>query len=470
MTISFTPKVNKRSPGSELAITNEVHTVSLSFPCTIKLIEVPLKDTPTTVLISGFTEVRTLALAPGQFVVNYSTGYVTFDPSASGASVSASYKGTGSIVDAQDVNDIQDAVVDTASEIVDTTNEVIDARGSLPSLQDRLDVSTNPDGTLLVSGGSGAIQFNSSNSLVGDASNLFWDSTNKRLGLGTSSPSATLTVLGNVKIVDGTQSNGKVLTSDANGLASWQTAGSSGVSGTGSAGQVTYWNGTSSVTGDSNFLFSPVSGLTITFNASTLPGPVTIKAGPNATPGSGHPGGLMTLTGGDATGTAGAAPGGSVLIRGGIADTFGDAPTIFFDGSGNFAQSPGSVYILGGAGVSTNGGYIRARGTGDVDIFGNGGGIGGTVGSGTGNITLTPGTSGGRVFIGTGSSSGAVQIGGSSKVGIANGSPSYALDVTGDINASGTYRTGGTPGVSGTFTTTDLKTVTVINGIITSIV
>lgn len=59
------------------------------------------------------------------------------------------------------------------------------------------------------------------------------------LGIGTSAPSAKLeinngTSAGAVKIVDGTQAAGKVLTSDANGLASWQIP-SAGATYTGSA-------------------------------------------------------------------------------------------------------------------------------------------------------------------------------------------------------------------------------------------
>ena len=44
------------------------------------------------------------------------------------------------------------------------------------------------------------------------------------LGLGVQSAAAKLDVAGTVKIADGTQGAGKVLTSDANGLASWQTS------------------------------------------------------------------------------------------------------------------------------------------------------------------------------------------------------------------------------------------------------
>jgi hypothetical protein len=43
------------------------------------------------------------------------------------------------------------------------------------------------------------------------------------MGVGTSAPVARLDVAGTIKIVDGSQGAGKVLTSDENGLASWVT-------------------------------------------------------------------------------------------------------------------------------------------------------------------------------------------------------------------------------------------------------
>lgn len=52
------------------------------------------------------------------------------------------------------------------------------------------------------------------------------------VGIGTTSPATKLAVNGSVTIADGTQGAGKVLTSDANGKASWQTGGGSS-SGTG---------------------------------------------------------------------------------------------------------------------------------------------------------------------------------------------------------------------------------------------
>lgn len=50
-------------------------------------------------------------------------------------------------------------------------------------------------------------------------------SNSQNVGIGTTSPTAKLEVVGSVKIVDGTQGNGKVLTTDADGLASWSTKG-----------------------------------------------------------------------------------------------------------------------------------------------------------------------------------------------------------------------------------------------------
>lgn len=71
------------------------------------------------------------------------------------------------------------------------------------------------------------------------------------LGIGTTAPSAKLDVSGNIKIADGTQGAGKILTSDANGLASWALL--TGLTNNGTtAGNTPYWNGTSWVTNSSN--------------------------------------------------------------------------------------------------------------------------------------------------------------------------------------------------------------------------
>jgi hypothetical protein len=70
----------------------------------------------------------------------------------------------------------------------------------------------------------------------------------ERVGIGTLTPSTKLDVVGQVKIKDGTQAAGKVLTSDASGVASWQTptAGAESDPQVSSAttNQIPKWNGT----------------------------------------------------------------------------------------------------------------------------------------------------------------------------------------------------------------------------------
>nr|MBK9652411.1 DUF1566 domain-containing protein [Bacteroidota bacterium] len=65
------------------------------------------------------------------------------------------------------------------------------------------------------------------------------------VGIGTPTPGAKLEVAGQVKITGGTPGTGKVLTSDAGGLASWQ---SSGLPTGTTSGEMLYWNGTAWVT------------------------------------------------------------------------------------------------------------------------------------------------------------------------------------------------------------------------------
>lgn len=60
--------------------------------------------------------------------------------------------------------------------------------------------------------------------------------------------------------------------------------------------------------------------------------------------------------------------------------------------------------------------------------------------------------------------------GGTNRTGFGTATPSYKVDVVGEINSTAGYRINGTAGASGTFTTADAKTVTATNGIITSIV
>ena len=56
---------------------------------------------------------------------------------------------------------------------------------------------TGGGGTTSPSGISGSIQFNNAGAFGSDASNLFWDDTNNRLGIGTNTPTSTTHIKGN---------------------------------------------------------------------------------------------------------------------------------------------------------------------------------------------------------------------------------------------------------------------------------
>lgn len=74
------------------------------------------------------------------------------------------------------------------------------------------------------------------------------------VGIGTNIPTAKLDIIGKIKISDGTEGTGKVLTSDSTGLASWQTLSNNiggNISGIGTTNFIPLWITDSSL-GDSN--------------------------------------------------------------------------------------------------------------------------------------------------------------------------------------------------------------------------
>jgi len=237
-------------------------------------------------------------------------------------------------------------------------------------------------------------------------SNIYYNTGN--VGIGTASPGTNLEVNGQVKITGGTPGAGKVLTSDINGLASWQTAASggpgSGIFGDGSDGNITI-SANTTLTRDMYYNNLTINaGIVLTtggykvFVKSTLTNNGYL--GYNGAPGVGTVGGVLASktvggggtggTGGIAAGQGGSASGASVTQSGtggsGGAGGNGGGSVVGTGGTSTLLQTPikhlttellyGSTISLGGAGGA--GGGTGSCG-GCWNAYGGGGGSGGGV-------------------------------------------------------------------------------------------
>ena len=116
-----------------------------------------------------------------------------------------------------------------------------------------------------------------SNSLVlGSINGINGATSSVNVGIGTTTPQERLHVVGNLRMVDGNQANGRVLTSDANGSATWQNASANAWGLTGNAGTnpTTNFIGTTDnqdvVFRRSNVLAGKISASNTSFGASSL--------------------------------------------------------------------------------------------------------------------------------------------------------------------------------------------------------
>lgn len=76
-----------------------------------------------------------------------------------------------------------------------------------------------------------------------------------KVGIGTASPDAKLHVVGSLKIVDGTQGANKILTSDADGVASWQAPAAGSGSSSGTVGLIQFSDGTGGFDSDDDVYY-----------------------------------------------------------------------------------------------------------------------------------------------------------------------------------------------------------------------
>jgi hypothetical protein len=146
------------------------------------------------------------------------------------------------------------------------------------------------------------------------------------LGIGTTAPAERLHVVGKIRMVDGNEGNGNVLTSDADGTASWQPAPSGTLSG-GTPNRLTYWTGPSAVAAATDLAWDNTNGrLGIGTSTSTerlnLNGNLLFTRGATRAirveAQSGNTAGNnLEIRAGNAAGIAFAVPGGDVLIAAG---------------------------------------------------------------------------------------------------------------------------------------------------------
>jgi hypothetical protein len=258
---------------------------------------------------------------------------------------------------------------------------------------------------------------------------LFVGGSDHRVGVGTSSPDEKFHVVGHIKMVDGTQASGKVLTSDASGRGSWQPTAAvpdgdwtisgddmySDVSGNVGIGTASP-NSKLSIGGDGNALFGAYVN-----NSSTSGGATGLYA-QMASPSVGVQGyavrGNITVTGsgGYHYGVRGDAYSTTALLSSrtyGIYGRAGNATAGWNYGVyGNLSGSNDGAAICGVDNIGTAGLTSPIAGTyagyfqGDVAV--------------TNDIQVDGTITGGNSYI-------------SGSVGIGTSSPDYELDVSGDV-------------------------------------
>jgi len=200
-----------------------------------------------------------------------------------------------------------------------------------------------PTGGISGAGVASRVTFWNGASSLSSNANLFWDNANSRLGIGTASPSTQLEINGQIKITGGTPGTGQVLTCDANGLATWETPTTGGLSGSGAGSRVTFWSGANVITSSSGFVYDP-SNIRLGIGTGSPNVPLHVTGGTDASPSSGT----------------------GYMVIGNITTT-----NVVFDDNEILARNNGVVSTLS---LNANGGnvIINGSGSGMVGIGTNG--------------------------------------------------------------------------------------------------
>src|SRR5258708_4021702 len=118
LNIPYSIKVNEQLA---TPVVNESHIIGLIGTATyasglIRLVQVPVSGT---IVIPGYVEILTGTPTGNQFLVNYTTGSIAFDPARNGVGiVVSSYQGLGSEIAAEDVNELQNPLSTIAQQTI----------------------------------------------------------------------------------------------------------------------------------------------------------------------------------------------------------------------------------------------------------------------------------------------------------------------------------------------------------------
>ena len=258
------------------------------------------------------------------------------------------------------------------------------------------------------------------------------------VGIGITAPGAKLHVNGTMKITDGTQGAGKVLTSDAAGMVSWATPAGGGGLPAGSIGNTMRYDGTSWIA--NGFLYN--NGTSIGIGTGVPNAKLDIFKGRLRFSGDPLPGSITQ--GIEFTNTAGTSLNGFLGI-------FNDSITGFYGYTGGgwktlFNNTNGNMGLQGNTNPRAPLSFASTIGN-KIALWGNADGAHYGIGVAGGALQLYADGPSSDVLFGYGSSSNfteKMRVKGNGNVGIGTNNPTASLDVVRGTGTNGTARFYGT--------------------------